>query len=246
MSESERGCGFRHIGGLYLVSDPGIQLECDGLPLELEPCGCCGFEPPFSRNLQRIQAAYIIQAERKKHGAIKSDLYEIDTYAKKCSCPPGCPICHPENQEIPSFGLMFVGKQSYTPRSFIDEAMSMGISKRIPEIPSWLILGETWVFLAHNEVPKLSLEEIKGNQLLTKEPKTSRAIFYGFKPQRLEMPVWKGQLSNREILALEKKGITPVFLEPTPENKKKHKHAKEWANRIFRYLEEYAREEESE
>lgn len=239
MSESERGCGFRQIGGLYLACDPGIQLECDGLPLELQRCECCGFVPPFSRNIQRIHPAYIKQAEMNHHLKLKTR----GAAGEVCSCPPGCPICHPEHQEIPSFGLMFVGKRSYTPESFIKEAQLMGISKRIPEIPSWLILGETWIFLAHNEVPNISLKQIKGNGFLEKEPKKNRAIFYGFKPQRIEMPVWKGQLSDREILALKKKGITPMLLEPTPENKKRHKHAKEWANRITRYLEEYAREE---
>lgn len=236
MSESERGCGFRQIGGLYLACDPGIQLVCDGLPLELEPCGCCGFAPPFSRNLQQIHWQYISQAEQNHHLALK----KRGKAGEICSCSDQCPICNLKPQ---NYGLMFVGKKFYTPESFIKEAQQMGISKRIPEIPSWLILGETWIFLAHNEVPNISLEQIAGNGFLEKEPKKTRAIFYGFKPQRIEMPAWKGQLSDREILALEKKGITPIMLDPTPENKKKHKHAKEWANRISRYLEEYAREE---
>lgn len=59
MSESERGCGYRKIGALYLVCRPGLTLVCDGLPMPLEPCECCGFEPPFSRNLQRLQPDYV-------------------------------------------------------------------------------------------------------------------------------------------------------------------------------------------
>ena len=219
MSERKRGCGYRKIGGLYLTGDPGIHLICDGLPLELLPCDCCGFVPPFSRNLQRLQPGYILQAEHKKHGA-----------AYSCKCSRGvCPICYPFNgsfQQPHTFGLMFVGKKFYTPRSFIQEAEQLGVCKRIPDIPKWLRLGETWVLLAHTEVPKLNLEQIKSNEMLMKEPEKMKAIFYAFKPQRIEMPVWKDQITNDEILLLEKRGITPVLLDPTPENKKKHGWAK--------------------
>ena len=232
MSESERGCGYRKIGGLYLVSDPGIHLNCDGLPLPLEPCGCCGFKPPFSRNLQRIQAEYIIQAEKKKHQPENSDFEE-----HRCSCPEVCPICYPQAHESRllennvrvydfckpiSYGLMFVGSQNYTPESFIKEAINMGVSKRIPEIPSWLKLNETWIFLAHQKTPK---ENLQGNGMHMKEPELAPAIFYGFKPSRVELPCWKAQLSNEQILKLEKRGITPVFLEDSPENRKRHKPA---------------------
>jgi hypothetical protein len=233
MSEQKRGCGYRKIGGLYLVSDPGFQLECDGLPLELQRCECCGFIPPFSRNLQRVNPEYIKQAEHKHHMNQEKEHPEHGY----CSCFPVCPICYPENQAILSFGLMFVGKKSYTPQSFIKEAMSLGISKRIPEIPNWLIMGETWVFLAHQKVPKVSLEELKTNGMRLKEPEYMSAIFYGFKPQRIEMPVWKGDLTDAELLKLEEKGITPVLLDPTPENKKKHKTAQAIAKHLDRYLE---------
>jgi len=248
MSEQKRGCGYRKIGGLYLVSDPGFQLECDGLPLELERCECCGFMPPFSRNLQRIHPAYIIQAENKLHKnlmakqvvnfAFENEPLESRSKSiKRCQCPPGCPICHPENQEIPSFGLMFVGKQSYTPQSFIKEAILQGVSKRIPEIPSWLILGETWIFLAHTKTPKVSLENLKTNGMHLKEPEYMSAIFYGFRAQRIEMPCWKGDLTNEELLKLEKKGITPILLDRTPENLKRHKTAQAIGKNLDKFLE---------
>ncbi len=235
MSESERGCGYRKIGGLYLVSDPGYQLNCDGLPLPLEPCGCCGFKPPFSRNLQKLQAEYIIQAEQKHHDAMKHFSAVLD-----CSCPDVCPICHAEVSTAAGiqFGLMFVGTQNYTPENFIKEAIQMGVSKRIPEIPSWLKLDETWIFLAHMKTPKITLEEMKAGRMLTKEPELIPAIFYGFKPQRCEMPVWKGDLTSEQLLKLEKQGITPVLLEKTPENQKKHKYGKDLGRNMKKLLED--------
>jgi hypothetical protein len=232
MSERERGCGYRKIGGLYLTGDPGLTLICDGLPLPLEPCGCCGFEPPFSRNLQRIQGEYISQAENRKHNRefVTWEDYKRKGFDEtiKCSCPPNCPICSTMKGflEPGIFGLMFVGKKYYTPQSFIREAETMGICKRIPDIPKWLRLGETWVLLAHSEVPKVTLEQLQTNGMHMKEPEKMKAIFYAFKPQRIEMPVWKGEITDTEILTLESKGITVILLDPTPENKKRHGKAK--------------------
>jgi len=236
MSESERGCGYRKIGGLYLVSDPGAQLHCDGLPLPLEACGCCGFKPSFSRNLQKIQASYITQAEQNLHN--EHPVSKTNPYLGECSCPGNCQICFSEG--LGFFGLIFVGAQSYTPETFIKEAIKMGVSKRIPELPSWLKLGETWIFLAHMKTPKQeTLEEMKQNGLhMTEQTETAPAIFYGFKPQRCEMPVWKEDISAEEILKLESQGITPVLLDKTPENMKKHKYGKDHGRKMQQLLED--------
>jgi hypothetical protein len=220
MSEQKRGCGFRRIGGLYLVSDPGQHFNCDGLPLELQECDCCGFKPPFNRKLQLLKPAYIIQAEQNLHLKLKAR----GAAGEICGCWKDCPTCHPDPKG--SYGLMFVRQKSYTPSSFIKEALSMGVSKRIPEIPNWLKLGETWIFLAHLKTPNVCLALLKDNGLHMKEPEMIPAIFYGFKPSRVELVCWKGQLGNDQILSLEKNGITPVFLEDSPENCKRHKNAK--------------------
>jgi len=251
MSEAQRGCGYRKIGGLYLMCDPGLTLNCDGLPMPMNQCDCCGFAPPFSRNLQKLNPKYVFIAHREHQDPLI-----------ECTCPDSCPICFPEmpaeiseraleqygaiksEKAMKYFGLMFVGKRDYSCRTFIQEAELMGISKRIPMIPSWLTLGETWILLAHNEVPKVSLEEIKSNEMHMKEPQKFRAVFYAFKPQRIEMPVWKDQISAEEIILLEKKGVTPVLLDPTPENKKKHGTAQN--RKVLRRLLEPIDEEETE
>lgn len=247
MSESERGCGYRKIGGLYLVSDAGFHLACDGLPLRLEACECCGFIPQLSRNLQRLNPEYIAHTEAKnpKHIVIdKFEKYESPRY--NCQCPPSCPICHSNNFLFESFGLMQVGKGYYTPESFIKEAISMGVSKRIPEIPSWLKLGETWILLAHREVTEgITLEELSYNGLKSHDGKKIGQIFYAFKPQRIEMPVWKDEISLEEIQILNKRGITVIELDPTPENKKRHKNANN-ANVIRRLLQPIEENEEPE
>lgn len=232
MSEARRGCGHRVIGGLYLVSD-GYAVHCDGLPIELIECDCCGFIPKFSRGFQWINSKYIKQRED-----------EIHKKKKGCSCSL-CYICH--NKYRPErFGLMFVGKSHYTTSSFIKEAKNMGACKRISEIPKDLVLGKTIVLLAHKKVPKnLTLEQLKDNGLLEKEPEYTTSIFYAFIPSRIEMPVWKGSLSNNEILALEQRGITPVFIEKTPENVKKHRVSENRKEHLLKYIKEEADLEET-
>ena len=41
VNESERGCGFRKKGGLYLVSE-GLAAPCGKLPIPLTVCPVCG------------------------------------------------------------------------------------------------------------------------------------------------------------------------------------------------------------
>mgnify|MGYP001576503549 CR=1 FL=1 len=224
MSEHKRGCGFRKIGALYLVSDPGPAWICDALPLPLEACGCCGYKPPFNRNLEWLTADYLEHLSTMKHDD------------KKCeACPETCPVCWPYGpgyyekpldkaaSEI-RYGLMFVSSQKYTPETFVKEVIKQGISKRIPEVPKGLILGKTWVLLASQKVPRNF--KVAQNGLAAEEPtEFMEAIFYGFIPQRVEMPYWKGAMSKEQLDLLQAQGVTPVPIEPTATNRKKHQVA---------------------
>jgi len=51
--ESKRGCGYRKVGGLYLVGD-GIFVPCDRLPYLLETCPVCGHGIHFTRSMTEI------------------------------------------------------------------------------------------------------------------------------------------------------------------------------------------------
>lgn len=127
-----RGCGYRKVGGLYLVCSPG-GFECDRLPFELESCPCCGGQWRFSRGIIKTAIDLLF---REKHNPCKW----------KCSLL--CPACMIP-QEIA--GLQWVGENNYTPESFIKEAKQYGVSKRIGRIPSFVELGKTWIFLAHRK-----------------------------------------------------------------------------------------------
>jgi hypothetical protein len=138
-----------------------------------------------------------------------------------CRCGEDCPICFPVlSNDLERYGFMWVGAKFYSAESFVKEAQEMGVSKRIAEIPKGLKLGSTWVLLAH---PKYLFWEKAPQQTLDPNLPNVRvekpAIFYAFKPQRIEMLIWKSQATSQRILELEKKGITPIMV---PDNEKEH------------------------
>jgi len=131
--EKKRGCGYRKVGGIYLVGK-GVAVDCDRMPYPLVACPTCGAEVKFSRGFQWLNAK--------------------DFFGEHEGCKdkhrPNCPICQPP--EGKRYGLMWVGEKYYTPTAFVSEAIEMGVSKRIGSIPPELKLGETRVVLAHKAV----------------------------------------------------------------------------------------------
>lgn len=211
MAESERGCGWRKVGGAYLVGE-GLSFPCDALPLDLEPCGECGFEVPFSRGIQEIHLGYIASKVEKAHKRRPGG---------RCIENPGsplpCPIC--SLNIAGKIFLMYVSQEYYTPESFTKEARNMGVSKRIApqSLPKDLQIGRDWIFLAHK---RTSFKTYDGSTKGWKD-EVKPGVFYAFRPQRVEILLWKGQ-REEEILEWEKKGFTVVLIDPTPENIKKH------------------------
>jgi hypothetical protein len=104
-------------------------------------------------------------------------------------------------------GLMWAGKQYYTPETFVKEAQKYGVSKRIATIPNDFVVGEHWVLLAHPHAikpPKLAFG--------TNPDDPMPGIFMVFKPSRIEYIV-KGDETQDELDALEARGLTLVRVE---------------------------------
>ena len=195
--EPKRGCGYRKVGGIYLVGS-GIALPCDMLPIPIEPCPTCGYEIPFTRNFMWISKLWIIHQETNRHDK------------DKCQCPKSCPLCYPENYELDKYGLLWVGERYYkTPNDFIVEAQKMGIAKRIPKIPKDLVLGKTWVLLAHKRVDFVEKSTIT----------RKKGIFYAFKPKRIEVLVWEDEVDKPSVQKLKEQGVTVI---PVPRHMKEH------------------------
>ena len=120
----------------------------------------------------------------------------------------------------------------------MEEAVKMGVSKKVPFIPKKLTLGETIVYLAHpkacvvKEVPALQHamamaggDRDNGQPRLLEAEKEDGAlgIFCAFIPQRIEKLVWESELEGEQgeklKESLEKRGITPV---PIPDGDADH------------------------
>jgi len=205
MTEEKRGCGYRAVGALYLCGF-GIPVECDRLPYELTTCPVCGAGVKQSRGFTWL------------------DWFEFAGKHEGCKDKYLCPLCDPKEGDI--FGLIWVGKKFYTPESFIEEAIKMGVSKRIAQIPKKLELGKTRILVAHpdavtNICPRYETPVNKKDcylcdwEVCPEEYKFKKpGIFYSFVAQRVEMIITKEQSEDEEhIEQLKKRGITPVIHE---------------------------------
>lgn len=188
--EQIRGCGYRKVGGLYLCGG-GAKMACDRLPYELETCPVCGSGVKFTRGFQWLNWDRFAGL----HGG------ELT----KCSCPLPCPVCWPHDKPLP-YGLLWVGEAFYTLKSFIQEAIQIGVSRRIAAIPKNLKLGETWVLFAHKHAVRT------GNISSAGEDEWAPGIFYAFRPQSLELLIWRSEATAEKHDELVKRGITPIII----------------------------------
>jgi len=190
--ESERGCGYRKKGGMYLCSD-GIAQTCCLLPQELTVCPCCGEGIKPARGWTWVTGALFTK---------QPTCYPYNTERDGNIIPQSdCPLTMVRFFPDTRMGLMWVGEKFYnTSIQFTREAQALGVSKRIAQIPHDLVVGETWVLLAHR---KAVVKYVDG------EPQWSPGIFQVFKPSRIEYVI-TGEESEEQLNAIEKRGITLV------------------------------------
>jgi hypothetical protein len=206
--EAKRGCGYRKVGGLYMVGG-GIGIPCDRLPFELTVCSCCGQGIKQARGWTWVDVAKLFQGAHVWQ--------ENEIAPRPCGCAHGfCPLCN-RPETMGKAGLLWIGEKFYkTPDLFMKEGVALGFSRRIKAVPQGFKVGETWVLLAHSKT-------VKGTDADTNpaspEPFYKPGIFYVWLPTRLEKIVLESTRGTEEIEALEKRGITPVFV---PDGDKDH------------------------
>jgi hypothetical protein len=158
-------------------------------------CPVCGHGIWHSRGIERINPLALFG------------------YHEGCTEPyKNCHICHPK---VDKAFLMWVGEKFYTPQGFIEEAYTMGVSKRIANVPRDLIIGKTVVYLAHRKcapVPPEKLEGVDQPELIEGEGYMGAGIFSAFVPQRVELLIWESKATPEYLESLEKRGITPVII----------------------------------
>jgi hypothetical protein len=188
-----RGCGRRKPGGLYLVA-PGADEPCNRLPIPLKRCPTCDHGIKFSRSWTWVNGAALLAM-------------------KPCDGNPAdcltCPLSDAAAVGQEKVGLLWVGEQHYpTPVDFTEEAMELGVSRRIKTVPRDFVVGETWVWLAHNHCIPTEDAWIAG-------------VFRIFRPQAIEYVV-KGDETEKELEKLIDRGITPVRVVPVEDKEDDH------------------------
>lgn len=143
--EAKRGCGYRKQNGLYLVGG-GLSAPCDRMPFPLDRCKTCGGGIKFTRGPQWLQPDFF-------------EPHYLPDRNTRCLDESVCPVCvNGGPDESPSaspddlFGphlLLWIGRAHYSPKSYLEEGRRIGVSRRLSAMPKGLVLGETWVLLAH-------------------------------------------------------------------------------------------------
>ena len=159
--EAKRGCGYRKVGGLYLVSGK-LAAPCCKLPYLLSICPCCG------GGIKQTRGWTWVKPELLLAGECRNVINPLNV--------PFCPAADPARMGERA-GLLWIGAGFYkTAGEFSAEAAAQGISRRITAVPREFVVGKTWVLLAH---PKA----------ITTDEGPKAGVFAIFMPERLELIV---------------------------------------------------------
>lgn len=224
----KRGCGWRAPGAIYLRSDESDGFNCVRVPIPLDVCNVCGEGVKPSRGFTWINPVKLFSAssgaDTIADGCNACYGFPQETKCATCrgsgemerlqECGSGiCSICPFGGQSSPRGGLVWVGDKFYSPKEFIEEAQTQGISRRISNIPTDFAIGKTWIYAAHRKATKKKCEEA--------EPHTDdcvcegtggidqAAIFFAFCPSKIEY-ITKGTETIKELEAMRNRGVTPV------------------------------------
>ncbi len=247
--EPPRGCGYWQPGGKYLVSASNVSMQpCGRLPIILEKCPTCsgGIKP--SRGWTSIEPGPLLEnapCSFREPPALRTKMQLCLT------CPMGehsgpimgtGPMKNPKGPMwIGKHGLLYIGEKFYpTPQDWTRESHEMGASRRLSAVPKDLVIGKSWVMVAHRKVSSYPCDSCEGSGLepfgkgpdgtlkadtelkcetCKGEGKRWRAgIFHAFKPIALEYIV-KGDEDDDKLFDLEKRGFRLVkVIEKKKEN----------------------------
>ena len=210
--EPKRGCGYRRIGGLYLVGNSQGR-DCDRLPFPLTVCPTCSAGFKRSRAPAWIDINGLFEGPHKVHGI-------------PCACAfNGCPLCEQPEKMGKGF-LLWVGTKYYpTTTSFLKEGEKLGFSRRIAALPKGFVLGKTYVLLAHAKaietLTEVKQENLDGqaatlfpavNSMPVFERTYTPGLFHFWIPSAIEKILPESQRNSGEAERLVKRGIRPIFV----------------------------------
>jgi hypothetical protein len=213
--EAKRACGYRKVGGLYLMGGK-LALPCCKMPILLDVCPTCHAGIKQSRGWQWI---------------------DIHPFIAATQCRLTTMQCVLEAPAIPpKVGLIWIGTAFYkTPADFANEAARMGVSRRIQSIPRGFRLGLDWVMFAHPhmrkiwrcakcelpyveaevapEVPGVEADVLSECCLAELKQGWQGGVFCFFRPTAIEKIVTATQAKDEEEMdKLRERGITPFVV----------------------------------
>lgn len=190
VNEAKRGCGYRQPGGMYLMA-PSLSEPCHRLPIELHVCPVCNGGVKPARGWTWIQPDLLIGGTCR---AFRGDKGPTDHCAY-------CVACNPSAERA---GLIWIGEGFYkTPNDFMSEVKSLGLSRRITNIPRGFEPGKTVVYLVH---PRAIINRGEdGVEVPT------AGIFTAFRPTSIDY-ILKGDETAAQLHKLEKRGLNLVRL----------------------------------
>ena len=236
--EGPRGCGYRKAGGLYLVSG-NLSEPCPRLPVETTTCPTCGEGIRPARGYTWVDGGKLIPPTvhgSDEHDVVcplSPARNETGGYAERY---PG-DHAHYVSRLGDRCGLIWIGEQHYkTADEFMREAARMGVSRRIVAVPKDFEIGVTWVLLGHRKAIERACSDcgVDQSEAVTDADRHIEAktfpytrpdpdcpvckgtgrehvsgIVTAFQPTAIEYVV-KGDETDEELDALEKRGIEPV------------------------------------
>jgi len=211
--EARRGCGFRKVGGMYMVAGE-LSAPCGRLPVELHVCPTCHAGIKQTRGWTWVKPRELLKDAEPCNLEGRADAH----YAALCLACPLNPAHLPERA-----GLLWIGEQFYpTPESFMDEARQMGISRRITAVPKDFKVGETWVLFAHPKAIRRTArnqeeqDEAHANStedmLDTGAYLVRKGVITMFRPTAIEKIFRESERGSDAVKEAEERGITPVFV----------------------------------
>ena len=253
--EAKRGCGYRKQNGLYLVGG-GLSAPCDRMPFPLERCKTCGGGIKFTRGPQWLQPDFFESHPRQEHCActhgsmggpcsVCGHPHQIDYPCSEfrakhlssldCRDESACPVCRNREDFGPHL-LLWIGRAHYSPESYLEEGRRLGVSRRLSAMPKGLVLGETWVLLAHLDAvqPKMpeacsrcgasehqhgpEQDQLRWNSSAPEcpvcgefdPPKPTPGIFCAFVPRAVELILKQSDATPERVEKEAKRGVTVV------------------------------------
>lgn len=223
--EKRRGCGFRKVGGTYLVSE-GQGVPCDRLPIRLDVCPVCSHGFKQTRGFTWVDLFGLVGGNHLEESAHTMNATATGPLMVECGDEPWCPLCH-HVKAIGKAGLLWIGEKFYPkPEDFMREGQDMGFSRRVSAIPRNFKVGETWVMLAHpktisewRELPADPDREQATLENVEKEQVWVPGIFTLWRPTRIEKLFKESDRESDDVKKAVEQGITPVFV---PDDDKDH------------------------